>query len=105
MSRHGEIRLPFGPEERTFRLGIGELRKIEERCDAGAPELLTRLSPLVRAIEAKLTFAQILQAGRLGSWRSDAVRSGPPKRRWSGRRLWHCRATSASNGPESPIRS
>lgn len=74
MSRHGEIRLPFGPEERTFRLGIGELRKIEERCDAGAPELLTRLSPLVRAIEAKLTFAQILQAGLLGSWRIDDVR-------------------------------
>jgi hypothetical protein len=74
MSRHGDISLPFGTEERVFRLGIGELRKIEERCNAGAPELMTRLAPLVRAVQGKLTFSQILAAGMLGSWRIDDVR-------------------------------
>ena len=74
MTRHGEITLPFGPDERTFRLGIGQLRAIEERCDAGAPELLMRLGPLVRALRAKLTYRQILTAGLMGTWRIDDVR-------------------------------
>lgn len=74
MSRHGDITLAFGTEERVFRIGLAELRKIEERCDAGIPEILTRLEPLVRAISAGLTFRQILQAGLMGTWRIDDVR-------------------------------
>lgn len=75
MSRHGDVVAPFGTEERTFRLGIGELRKIEETCDAGAPELLMRLAPLVRGLQGGLTFAQLLEAGLLGRWRIDDVRA------------------------------
>lgn len=35
MSRSGEIALDFGGAERTFRLGIGQIRKLQESCDAG----------------------------------------------------------------------
>lgn len=74
MSRHGEIELPFGAESRLFRLGIGQIRAIEERCNAGIPELLVRLEPLVRGVQAKLTFRQLLQGQLLGTWRIDDVR-------------------------------
>lgn len=74
MSRHGEITLPFGTEERLFRLGLAEIRKIEERCAAGVPELMSRVSPLVRALGAKLSFAQIVAGGFLGTWRIDDAR-------------------------------
>jgi len=74
MSRHGEITLAFGAEERLFRLGLSQIRAIEERCDAGIPELLVRLEPLVRGIQANLTFRQLLQGRMLGAWRIDDVR-------------------------------
>ena len=74
MSRHGEITLPFGAEERLFRLGIGQIRAIEERCNAGIPELLMRLEPLMRGVKAQLTFSQLQQAQMLGTWRIDDVR-------------------------------
>lgn len=35
MSRSGEIVLDFGGEERTFRLGIGQIKKLQDACDAG----------------------------------------------------------------------
>lgn len=74
MSRHGDIILAFGTEEHVFRLGIEQLRRIQERCDAGPPELLMRLAPIVRAIQAKLSFSQMLAAGVMGTWRIDDVR-------------------------------
>lgn len=74
MSRHGDIALAFGPEERTFRLGIDQLRAVQERCDAGPFEILQRLAPLVRGIQARLTFPQMLEANLLGTWRIDDIR-------------------------------
>jgi hypothetical protein len=74
MSRTAEISLPFGAEERKFRLGLGELRAIQERCDAGPGELAQRLAPIVRAIAAKLTPTQMMAAGLMGTWRIDDVR-------------------------------
>jgi hypothetical protein len=74
MSRTAETLLPFGTEERKFRLGLGELRAVQEKCDAGPGELAQRLAPLVRALRAKLTFGEILAAGMMGSWRVDDVR-------------------------------
>jgi len=44
MSRAAEVRLDFAGEERLFRLGIGQLRALDEVCDCGPMELLTRLS-------------------------------------------------------------
>ena len=32
MSRTGEVQLWFGDEERTFRLGLKELRQLQEKC-------------------------------------------------------------------------
>lgn len=42
MSRTGEVTLDFAGEERPFRLPIGRLRVLQERCDAGPLELVRR---------------------------------------------------------------
>lgn len=42
MSRAAEVTLLWGGEERLFRLPIGRVRAIQEKCDAGLPELLRR---------------------------------------------------------------
>lgn len=54
MSRSAEVTLPFGGEDRVFRLALGRLRALQERCDAGPQTLLQRLMD--------------------GSWRVDDVR-------------------------------
>jgi hypothetical protein len=64
----------LGGEERTFRLAIGQWRRVQEKCDAGPPELLARLSPIYNARRAGLTFGQIMAQGYLGTWRIDDVR-------------------------------
>lgn len=74
MSRHGEITLPFAGEERVFRLGLGEWRKVQERCDAGPMELLARLEPMVRGVQAKLNMGQMLAAGIVSRFRWDDLR-------------------------------
>jgi hypothetical protein len=74
MSRSGEIALEFGGEERTFRLGIGQWRKVQEACDAGPAELLARLSPAFTAAQQGIKFDQIVALGFLGNWRLDDVR-------------------------------
>lgn len=74
MSRHGEIRLPFGAEERVFRLGIRQWEAIEAKCDAGPPELLGRLRPLVNALQMKLGLRQIMASNLMGTWRIHDVR-------------------------------
>ena len=74
MSRHGEISLPFGAEERTFRLGIRQWEAIEAKCDAGPPELLSRLRPLVNALQMQLGVRQIMASGLMGTWRIHDVR-------------------------------
>jgi hypothetical protein len=53
MSRSASIDLPFPDETRTYRLGIGELRQLQEKCDRGPME--------------------ILQALTLGRWRVDDI--------------------------------
>jgi len=74
VSRHGEITLPFGAEERKFRLGIRQWEAIEARCDAGPPELLSRLRPLVNALQMKLGLRQIMASDLMGRWRIHDVR-------------------------------
>lgn len=74
MSRSGEITLQWGDEERTFRLAIGDWRKVQEKCDAGPAEILARLAPVFAARQAGLSFDQIVAAGYLGRWRVDDVR-------------------------------
>jgi hypothetical protein len=74
MSGTGAITLPWGDEERTFRLGIGEWRKVQEKCDAGPAEILARLAPVFAAIQQGLKVEQIVAMGYLGRWRVDDVR-------------------------------
>lgn len=74
MSRHGDITLEFGGEERVFRLAIGQWRKIQETCDAGPAELLARLGPAFVATRQGLKFDQILALNLLGTWRVEDVR-------------------------------
>ena len=75
MSRSGEIVLPFGEEERTFRLGIGQWRKVQELCDAGPAEILQRLAPMFEASRRGVPFRDMLLAGALGRWRIDDIRA------------------------------
>lgn len=74
MARAGEVALDFGGEERTFCLRIGELRKVQERCDAGPGEIAQRLAGFMLLREGKLPLAQAAALGRLGTWRVDDVR-------------------------------
>lgn len=43
MSRDGSVKLDFAGEERTFRLAYGELRELQEVCDAGPLHIFTAL--------------------------------------------------------------
>lgn len=44
MSRHGDAVFDWGGELRTFRLALGEIRKLQERTGAGPYELLRRMT-------------------------------------------------------------
>ena len=43
MSRDASITFVWGEDDRTFRLGWGELEKLQEACDCGPYVLLNRL--------------------------------------------------------------
>jgi hypothetical protein len=47
MSGSGEVSADFAGEERAFRLRLGELRKIETRCETGIGEVCRRLARAV----------------------------------------------------------
>lgn len=73
MSRSAEITLPFAGEDRTFRLPIGRLRALQEKCDAGPMELLSRFaSGTWRVDDLRETLLQGLQGGGMAS--ADASR-------------------------------
>jgi hypothetical protein len=76
VSRSGEIVRQWGDAERTFRLGIGEWRKIQETCDAGPAEIAARLAKwaAMRQRAPAVGFLDLLAAGGLGNWRVDDVR-------------------------------
>lgn len=59
MSRTAKVRLVFD-EPRDFRLGIGQLEELQERCDAGPEELFSRLGG------SRWRVADIQQTLRLG---------------------------------------
>ena len=44
MSRDGSITLVWGDGEHRFRLAIGQLRELQEKCDAGPAEIANRLA-------------------------------------------------------------
>ena len=75
-SRGGEIIRLWGDEERTFRLGVGEWRKVQETCDAGPAEIAARLSvwAAARKRNPSASFLDLLAAGAMGNWRIDDIR-------------------------------
>jgi len=66
----------WGDEERTFRLGLGDWRKIQETCDAGPAEIAARLSAWAasRSQMPGAGFLDLVAMGGLGTWRVDDVR-------------------------------
>ncbi len=44
MSRDGSITLTWGDGEHRFRLAIGQLRELQEKCNAGPAEIAGRLA-------------------------------------------------------------
>jgi hypothetical protein len=76
VSRSATLVRQWGSEERTFRLGIGEWRKIQETCDAGPGEIAQRIAAwaAVRRAMPKAGFIDLLAAGGAGRWRVDDVR-------------------------------
>jgi len=75
MSRHAEITRLLGAEERRFRLGLGQLRALQEKCDAGPGEIAARLFPAAQVLSGDP--AALLSAfgtGSFGRWRIDDVR-------------------------------
>lgn len=51
MSRDGSVKLDFAGDERTFRLAYGELRELQEVCDAGPLHILNALRSQTWRIE------------------------------------------------------
>jgi hypothetical protein len=76
MSRSATLVRQWGSEERTFRLGIGEWRKIQETCDAGPGEIAQRIAAwaAIRRAMPNANFIDLLAAGGAGRWRVDDVR-------------------------------
>jgi len=76
VSRNGEITRAWGDDDRRFRLGIGEWRKVQETCDAGPAEIAARLSAwaLARKRAPTASFFELMAGGGLGAWRIDDVR-------------------------------
>ena len=74
MARTGEIELQFGNERRLFRLNIGQLRAIEERCGAGLPHILAALQPAVMGVLSHMSLGQMIAQGMIGTWRVDYYR-------------------------------
>lgn len=62
MSGTGESSTEFAGEERNFRIRLGEVRRIEDKCDAGIGEVLRRLARAV-VVLSKLKGLEALAAG------------------------------------------
>jgi hypothetical protein len=60
VSRHGDVTITWGDGERTFRLAIGQLRELEEKCNAGFLDIFYRL------INRKAYVDDVYQTIRLG---------------------------------------
>ena len=62
MSGTGESSTDFAGEERNFRIRLGEIRRIEDKCDTGIGEVLRRLARAV-VVLSRLEGVEALAAG------------------------------------------
>lgn len=68
------VTLPWGDRDRTFRLRIGEWRKVEAKTGAGPEEIAARLAPTVTALDNGVSLLSAAAMGVIGKWRVDDVR-------------------------------
>jgi hypothetical protein len=68
------VTLPWGGEDRTFKLALGQWRAIEAKCNAGPEEIAARLAPTVTAKASDLPILAAANLGLVGRWRIDDVR-------------------------------
>lgn len=64
MSRHGDCEAFLGDQMRAFRLGFGEVRQLQEKCDAGPQAILTRLFDGSWRIDE---YAETIRLGLIGA--------------------------------------
>jgi hypothetical protein len=62
VSGTGEFRADFAGEERAFRIRLGEIRRIEDKCKTGIGEVVRRLSRCVYLM-SQMDGIQALAAG------------------------------------------
>ncbi|MEI9964378.1 MAG: hypothetical protein WDM92_06400 [Caulobacteraceae bacterium] len=74
MSRNAEAVLPFAGEDRRFRFGIAEHRRLQETLDCGVSEIVSALHGYVSARRVGASLADIVGAGLLGRIRPDEIR-------------------------------
>lgn len=60
MSTDGSVTIKWPDDERKYRLGIGELRELQDRCDAGPAQIFKRIA------ESSWRFDDIRETIRLG---------------------------------------
>jgi hypothetical protein len=73
MSRNGDIVQSLGGEERTFRFGLAEHRRLQERLNIGLSLIVQNLHPFMVGVNAKMTMGQILSHRLLGDLRPDHI--------------------------------
>lgn len=78
MSRHGDITLEWADGEYTFRLGIGEIRKLQERTDCGPYELFDRISTRKFKVDE---LRETVRLGLVGGGQCKAANGVPDDRR------------------------
>lgn len=86
MSRDGSITLTWGDGEHRFRLPIGQLRELQEKCGAGPPEILHRLATARwRVDDIRETLRLGLIGGGMGPVEALRLMQNyvdPPERPW-----------------------
>lgn len=60
MSRDASVTFDWGDGTHTFRLGVGQIRELQEKCDAGPAFILSRLSSGAWLVD------DLIQTHRLG---------------------------------------
>jgi hypothetical protein len=70
MSRDASVALDFAGDRRTFRLAIGQLRALQESCDAGPLQIYRRLLDGAWRID---DLRETLRLGLIGGGTTDAT--------------------------------
>lgn len=60
MARDAKVNLPWPDKRRDYRLGVGEIRELQEKCNKGPLEILSDL------LAGRWRFDDVLQPIRLG---------------------------------------